>query len=471
MVGDPLRYPVLLCFCAHSFMQCFVFMDFSTVETLAEHSLNMTGSAKAAEVGLLYYGGFAATLPSMLVALWLMLHGYDRAAGRCMSLLIVMGSWLRLYAAIVHSYAGALASTILLGCAGGVIFTSFTFLPERWFPDHERGFATALAVQSNYAGWAVGALNPAMFGGSLFGGMAKPTEQGLRRFLVVQAIVVSFLLPLHLMTNWRAPRSSSPDGASPGANCGSSDANCGHSAGSAISHPGNEVQSPASLSAGATASMLIRRPQYMIHSLCYAMLGAVGYAVTGVMNECLSAASIAFTAHETMWLNFAFIASGVFVGLLTGRYTPFRRYSIVIKSLFLTGAVSLLCVQLLLIAGRNGVIRAKATLLPLLVLLMILAGAGTLGFTSLGLRIAVHESRPALELYSGSIIEFFLLGISCILGLLSYVLPPENTFWFFALPAGVACGVIFCCARFPQAEDLYSEHGLLARPDNSRTCD
>ena len=37
------------------------------------------------------------------------------------------------------AYCLALASTFLLGVAGGVIYTSITFLPAQWFPDKERG--------------------------------------------------------------------------------------------------------------------------------------------------------------------------------------------------------------------------------------------------------------------------------------------------------------------------------------------
>ena len=58
----------------------------------------------------------------------------------------------------------AVVSTGLVGVAGGVIFTMFTFLPARWFPEGERGLATSLAVQATYAGWALGALIPIVLG-------------------------------------------------------------------------------------------------------------------------------------------------------------------------------------------------------------------------------------------------------------------------------------------------------------------
>ena len=108
---------------------------------------------------------------------------------------------------------------------------------------------------------------------------------------------------------------------------------------------------------------------------------------------------------------------------------------------------------------------SRDLLYRLLLCLMIFAGAGSLGFTSIGLRVAVAESAPAAELYSGSVIEFFLLAISCTLGLLTYVLPPKFTFVFFAVPACVACIAIFACARFPRPADRLLVDGLIAHQD------
>ena len=165
-----------------------------------------------------------------------------------------------------------------------------------------------------------------------------------------------------------------------------------------------------------------------------------------------------------MWLNFIFVVSGVLVGLLAGSLTPPRRYALVVRGLFVAGAGALMLVQVLLLVAQRGGI-AKGTLYAALLLLMMLAGAGTLGFTSIGLRVAVAESAPAAEIYSGSIIEFFLLGISCSLGLLTYVLPPKYTFTFFAVPACVACVCLFACARFPKSVEPLMSDGLIAHQD------
>lgn len=422
---DPRRYLVLGCFCFHSFIQCFDFMDFSTDADLSHEAL---GESAPLLNGLLYYGGFAATLPAMFISLYLLLRGHDWLAGFAMSMLIVAGAWLRLAAVHFTSYTLALVSTIALGAAGGVIFTSFTFVPERWFPQSERPFATALAVQSNYAGWALGCLNPTMLG--------KKHVSDLKTFLLWLAIVTSFALPFHFLANTRGPRGGEASHGSGGG----------------------------SLSFVATLKLLVGRPQYLIHSMCYAVLGAVGYAVTGVVDSCFSAAlpmtydnstgkmvEDGFDNEQTMGLNVIFVVTGVISGLVVGRVVPDSPMpqAYAVRSLFLLAASALLGVQLLIL---NAAEFEKKTLYQLLLLLMCLAGAGTLGFIGVGLRVAVGYSHPAQEIYSGSIIEFLLLAIASSLGLLTYVVPPSATFWFFALPACAATVVIFTCARFQHDE-------------------
>ena len=138
-----------------------MFMDYSGAFALSKKELHIDTDM---ENNVLYSGAFVATLPFMLVAGWALLRGYDWSACLAMSALIVLAGWLRWAAVVVGSYALAVVSTGLVGVAGGVIFTMFTFLPARWFPEGERGLATSLAVQATYAGWALGALIPIVLG-------------------------------------------------------------------------------------------------------------------------------------------------------------------------------------------------------------------------------------------------------------------------------------------------------------------
>jgi MFS family permease len=343
---------VLGAFVFQSFIQCVCFMDFSTDEALVEETLH---TEDPSEIGHLYYGGFASTVVAMFYSLWLLLSGRDWRAGLGMAILIVAGAWLRLIAAHAHSYALALLSTLSLGLAGGVIFTSITFLPERWFPEHERPFATALAVQSNYAGWAVGCLTPVMFGKP--GPDGEHTQTGMRTYLLWQALLTSLALPIYLAANTRGPRakiatnavSSSAEGAG------------GVGVGGNVVGVVGVVSAPRTLSMRESFATLCKRPQYLIHSTCYAVLGAVGYAVTGAVDVCFTSAfttsaangtaTSAFTSDHTMWLNFAFVLTGVLTGLAAGKLTPTAWYGAVIRALFATGAFALLAIQLLLNLG------------------------------------------------------------------------------------------------------------------------
>ena len=78
------------------------------------------------------------------------------------------------------------------------------------------------------------------------------------------------------------------------------------------------------------------------------------------------------------------------------------------------------------------------------------------------MRVAIKIGHPADEIYAGSIIEFFLLAISCALGLLTVAVDAKNTFWFFSLPACLAAGGVILCARFePPAARVDLTDGLL----------
>ena len=75
-----------------------------------------------------------------------------------------LGGWFR-YAACRAAHGGdarqgkllALLSSVFIGFAAAVIICSYSAVATRWFPPHERTLATTIAVQSNYAGWCVGA--------------------------------------------------------------------------------------------------------------------------------------------------------------------------------------------------------------------------------------------------------------------------------------------------------------------------
>ena len=453
-MADPMRWWVLLSFCVQSFLQNFAFMNFSTDPLLLNEVLQLEGDLAGVELGFIYYGAYAATLPAMIGSMWLLLRGHDWTAGLIMAILIVIAAWLRLLAAVQTSYAWGLISTIVLGLAGGVIFTSFTFLPARWFPEEERAFATALAAQSCYAGWALGCFNVPFLGPEVLSNTTDPdsekqhTIEGLKTFLIVQAIITTLILPLQLLTNMRGPLPTATGGASTSTTTGGSGAR------------------PPPFCQSVTHSLYLLRGkrQYIIHSICYAVLGAIGYGVPGV-------AVGSFESHlgelsDVAWiLDGLFVVSGVLTGLLCGKLVPLKYYGLAVKGLFAVGTGALLIIQVMVVVSDVVATFPPAGLYALLVVLMCLAGAGTLGFINLGLRFAVAASEPVEEIYAGAIIEFGLLATACVLGLLTYTDPTgEYTFTFFAVPAAIVTPCLFLFAKFemePESGQSPREAALL----------
>ena len=86
------KYFVLFAFCANSFLQNFMFMDYSGAYDLSQDLLNIDSTFAT---NVLYSGAFVATLPAMVLSGWMLLNGYDRSALLGMTALIVIAGWLR----------------------------------------------------------------------------------------------------------------------------------------------------------------------------------------------------------------------------------------------------------------------------------------------------------------------------------------------------------------------------------------
>ena len=452
----------------------FLFMDYSGAFDLSMKELHIDTDM---ENNVLYSGAFVATLPFMLVAGWALLRGYDWSACLAMSALIVLAGWLRWAAVVVGSYALAVVSTALVGVAGGVIFTMFTFLPARWFPEGERGLATSLAVQATYAGWALGALIPIVLGS---GGDEHAQVVNDETFLLAQAIVASVLLPLHFVANRRGPLHAGAGGAAP-------TAAAAIAAATVTTTDGGDGDDGG---VGKTLCLLATRPQYVVHSCCYAVLGGVGYAVGGAVDECFGGIltdDAVGVAHPTMWLTFVFIVAGVVAGLILGAAVPDRprAQAAALRTLFAAAAASLVTISVLLAletpdadapadapaapppppsaapaVGGSGL--TKPQLYAVLFALFVVAGVGTVGFIGIGLRVAVAISRPADETYAGGTVEFILLVVGTVLGIGTSFNTARFGFWWFSAPAAAAAVALFAGARFNDKGRRTVDDALLA---------
>ena len=168
------RWLVLLSLSYFSFTNAVMIMDFATDYTLSEALL---GHVSQSDIALLYTLFLLCVMPAMFFAAWgVVHHNYiTMAIGQSLN---VVGAWLR-YGAVLHgSFPLAVVSTVCAGASASVIVCSYAVVGERWFAPSQRALATTIAVQSNYAGWAMG---------SLIGLLVHGDKQSYRTFALWQA--------------------------------------------------------------------------------------------------------------------------------------------------------------------------------------------------------------------------------------------------------------------------------------------
>jgi len=152
-----------------------------------------------------------------------------------------------------------------------------------------------------------------------------------------------------------------------------------------------------------------------------------------------------------MWVNFAFITSGVVVGLVAGATVSEPYEPLTIRIFALTAALALaLLVTLtrppLLIAIGDG-----PALLLLLTITLALAGGASLGFFSLGLRAAIRVGSPVPEVYTSGFTEM-LSQLSAVIFTQTSICPVD-----FIACAAAACLIALVLplfARFPRGDAL-----------------
>merc|ERR1712232_1466284 len=129
-------------------------MDYSAVADSAAGAIGV-GSAG---IYRLYSVSFAAAVPAILCAMCC-LDTWNWAAMLSGTSASVVAAWLRFAAVWRNSYALALASSAGVGLGIGTVFASFVSLPSQWFSaGKEQVFATAVTVQANFFGWALGSI-------------------------------------------------------------------------------------------------------------------------------------------------------------------------------------------------------------------------------------------------------------------------------------------------------------------------
>jgi MFS family permease len=297
-----------------------------------------------------------------------------------------LGGWLR-YASVeqarngnyAHARTVALISSIFIGFAAAVIICSYSAISSRWFPESERTLATTFAVQSNYAGWCVGCI--------LFPYVVV-SEDALVTVQLYQAIFLTLCFAAFLAFHREYPKGHEPF---------EEDDEHGHGPQDLYNN----------------LRQLMTNNQFVLQCLCMSTLAGVSFAVPAFQTTVLGSMTTPLSNSEAAWTNFSFVFSGVLTGLWAGfRVKDPRKFPLFLKATFLGSAVSL---SGLTVLGWVQSSLSHELLYILLLVLMAVCGACSLGFIGIALSAVIETTYPIDSHLSGGMVEWWLQVVGAIL--------------------------------------------------------
>jgi hypothetical protein len=439
------RWLVLGSFGLMAGFNAFFYMNFSTVTQASLALFNVDTDTLVWQYSATLLASLPAAFPAMR---FIDSHNYLVTFLGTFSQ--VLAGWLRYIAIRDTNFGLCIVSSALVGFGGSVIISTYTTCAQRWFPPHERTLATSIAVQSNYFGWAMGALVvPAVVNEPGNGDLSVIKSQ-FESLALWQAVGCSLCLVTFFAFHRETPKSYRPamktaedtQAAEAERNEDSFTSNDGRTM-TARSQSG--AGGRASYSRGACASsvyrttaessvqipvlesawMLATNGQFMMQAFCYAVLGGVSYTVPAVQDVVFT--DIGYTSQENAVTNFVFIFTGVVCGVLLGYIGKDRRiHGRLLKGMF---AISAVCLSIILVLTdlrkRNIDIGLNNNQLrPIFIICMGGAGAGTLSFIGIALQKAVDLTQPVSEAIAGGMVEWFLNNFAAIIPLVD-----AKTFW------------------------------------------
>ena len=253
----------------------------------------LVGDTGTTFVGTTYSASLYAVVPAaILVMIYLDSHNFLVSTGgmacNC------GGAWMRWCAVTVATSGSpelgrwcAILSSVLLGFAAAVIICSYSSISARWFPPHERTFATSVAVQSNYLGWCIGAV-----------AFPYMQDRDLSVLLLYQAAMCSVFFLLFVAVYRDNRHSSEKPGVTPE-----------NLTKALLQSPGlSGEQEAAGSNFLEQVRALCANKQYMLQCMCYSALAGVSFAVPAFQTSAF--ALMRLTEQDAAWTNFAFILSG-----------------------------------------------------------------------------------------------------------------------------------------------------------------
>lgn len=252
-------------------------------------------------------------------------------------------------------------------------------IPRRQAPG-ERSFGTSVLVQSNYAGWLLGAVVTPVVAGH--------EKRSFVALLKWQAVFGCGLVVLGLAElcgrggpPWAKEQLEGP-----------------------LSEATTEASSPRLLKAlwSATSSR-----RWVLLCLAYSVCAGVGFTVPAVQDVVIDLTCSSDRANVATVANAAFILAGILVGLALGKAAPEAPRTSpgpVLLGLFSLATLTIATLHVALVSLRT-------CNLGLVAVLMALSGGATIGFVGFALREAAVTAAsldPAAALFSSGFIEFWV---------------------------------------------------------------
>lgn len=389
------KWFVLGTFALTSGLQGFFCMDFASCSEVAKEAFHIDTE----ELNMMYSAILFTTLPTIFAAAFYIdrKHFFTSLVAPMSNLI---AAWLRYVAIIDGNYAMALLSSVISGVGAGVMICSFVPLATRWFPHHQRTLAVTLAVQSNYGGWALGALILPL---------VVSTTADLRHVLKTQALFAT-VNPIAFLAFHREKPASLHAVDEPPAVHTNVPATC--TADGTVELP-NEYKLSEDLSVYDSMERLFSSKQVVVQLLVFSLMGGISFAIPGIQDEIFSGGlgESNLVASQRSATNFSFIISGVLVGILLGAVItkPHQRV-IAIKVLLIVSSISLTVLSIVVFAlegGENSALKSD-NVFGVIFGFMSFAGIGLISFIGLALGMIAETAHPVPHAYSTGALEWFL---------------------------------------------------------------
>jgi len=356
-------------------------MTFSTVEATSEEVLQ-TGEKQVANLYSMY---LVTVLVGMTPAMY-MVDRYEAVMVFLSNAFNLACAWQRWQGITAWNdkYIASSISQLLCGIGAWPIFVLPGQISHRRFPPEEQTLATSLMLQANYFGWLLGSTLPPL---------VVDDPDSFRALLFGEAVVASVAAVLIVL--FYRPATS-------------------HGYGQMAEEVESSHQGAESSHGGFSGFMEIfqsfkAHPFFGLQVLSHGLLGGVSFATPSALFFILD--DLDMPKRAGIASNFAFIFSGVLAGVMLGWWCQSPRlYKQVLKMCYGFCALALLCCALMV---QFGMLYNTPLRFGVLILLVAVAGACSLGFLGIGIEAAALY--PVKAAYVCWVVESLVLLFGAVL--------------------------------------------------------